>query len=67
MKFHFKKIKIIFDVPLNPPIVYMDHTELIFQDLLLYCTKKVPNNQNKVFHFCHGIETRFPVLAQTLI
>ena len=75
MKFHFKKRKIIFETLFSPsfdvlhssPIVYMDHTELIFQDLLLYCTKKVPENHNKFFHFRHGGETHFLVLAQTLI
>ena len=56
-----------FDVLHSPPIVYMDHTELIFQDLLLYCTKKVPENHNLFFHFRHGGETHFLVLAQTLI
>jgi hypothetical protein len=75
MKFHFKKIKIIFetlfsssfDVPHNPPIVYMGHTELIFQDLLLYGTKKVPENHYHFFHFRHRGETHFLVLVQTLI
>ena len=37
MKFHFKKI------------VYIDHTELIFEDQLLYCTKKVTENHNYYF------------------
>ena len=54
MKFHLKKRKIIFETLFSPsfdvlhssPIVYMDHTELIFQDLLLYCTKKVAKNHN---------------------
>ena len=75
MKFHFKKRKIIFEIIFSPsfdvlhssPIVYMDHTELIFQDILLYCTKKVLKNHNKFFHFRHGGETHFLVLAQTLI
>ena len=75
MKFHLKKRKIIFetlfspsfDVPHSSPIVYMDHTELIFQDLLLHCTNKVAKNHNKFFHFCHGSETHFLVLAQNLI
>ena len=75
MKFHLKKRKIIFETLFSPsfdvlhssPIVYMDHTELIFQDLLLYCTKKVPKNHNQLFHFRHGGETHFLVLAQTLI
>ena len=75
MKFHLKKRKIIFETSFSPsfdelhtsPIVYMDHTELIFQDLLLYCTKTVPENHNQFFHFCHGGETHFLVVAQTLI
>ena len=62
MKFPLKKRKIIFetlfypsfDVLYSSPIVYMDHTELIFQDLLLYFTKNV-------------VENHFLVLAQTLI
>ena len=45
----------------------MDHTEHNFQDLLLYCTKKVAENHNQFFHFRHGGETHFLVLAQTLI
>ena len=57
MKLHLKKRKIIFenffsssfDVLHSSPIVHMDHTELIILDLLLYCTKKVPEN-----NFCHG-------------
>ena len=48
-------------------IVYMDHTEPIFQDLLLICTKWLPKNHNNCFHFCHGGETHFLVPAQTLI
>ena len=57
-----------FDVPHSSPIVYMNHTELMFQDLLfLYCTKNVPENNNNFFHFCHRGETHFLVLAQTLI
>ena len=56
-----------FDVLHSSPIVYMDHMEPIFQDLLLYCTKKVTANHNNFFHFCHGSETNFLVLAPTLI
>ena len=49
IKFHLKKKKIIFVTLFSPtfdvlhswPIVHMDRTELIFQDLLLYCTKNV--------------------------
>ena len=75
MKFYLKKRKIIFETLFSPsfdvlhssPIVYMNHTELIFQDPLLYCTKEVAENHNKLFHFCHGGETHFLVLAQTLI
>ena len=75
MKFHLRKRKIIFETSFTPsfdvrhraPIVYIDHTELIFQDLLLYGTKKVPENPNQFFHFCHGGETHFLVLAQTFI
>ena len=39
----------------------------IFQDLILYCTKKVPRNPNQFCHFCHGGGTHFLVLAPTLI
>ena len=75
MKFHLKKRKIIFKTLFSPsidllhssPIVYMDHTELIIQDLLLYCTKKVAENHNKFFHFHHEGETHFLVLAETYI
>ena len=73
MKFHFKKRKIIletlffpsFDMLHGSPIVFRDHTELIFQDLLLYFTKKVA--ENPFFPFRHGRETHYLVLAQTLI
>ena len=75
MEFLLKNRKIIsetlffssFDVLHSSPLVYMDHTELIFQDLFLYCTKKVAENHNKFFHFRHEGETHFLVLAQTLI
>jgi hypothetical protein len=75
MKFHLKKRKIIFYISFSPsfdvlhssPVVYIDPTELIFQDLLLYGTKKVPENHNQFFHFRHGGETHFLVLAQTFI
>ena len=75
MKFHFKKRKIFFenlltlsfDVLHSSPINYMNHSELNFQDLLLYGTKKVADNHNQFFHFRHGGETHFLVLAQTLI
>ena len=56
-----------FDVLHSSPIVYMDRTEPIFQDLLWYCTKKVQKNLNKFFHFRHGDETHLLVLAKTLI
>ena len=56
-----------FDVLHSPPKVNTDHVELTFQDLLLYCTKKVPENHNKIIHFHHGGETHFLVLAKTLI
>ena len=64
MEFHLKNGKIIFETFFSPsfdvlhssPIVYMDHTERIFQDLLLYCTKKVAENHNQFFHFCHGVK-----------
>ena len=57
MKFHFKKRNIYFDILFSPsfdvlhssPMVYMNHTELIFQDILLYCTKEVQENQNQFF------------------
>ena len=75
MKFHLKKRENNFETFFSPPfhilhsspMVYMNHTELIFQNLLLYCTKKVQDNQNHFFHFVHGGETHFVVLAQTLI
>ena len=51
----------------SSPIVHMDHTEPIFKDLLLYCTKKVAKNHNYFFYFRHGGETHFLVLPQTLI
>ena len=51
----------------SSPMVYMNHTKPMFQDLLLYCTEKVPKNHNDFFHFHHGVETHFLVLAQTLI
>ena len=56
-----------FDVLHSSPIVYMDHMALIFQDLLLYCTKKVAENHNQFFQFRHGGETHFLVIARTLI
>ena len=70
-----KKRKIIFKTLFSPsfdllhtsPIVYMYHMELILQDLLLYCTKKVAESHNQFVHFRHGGETHIPVLAQTLI
>ena len=46
---------------------YIAHTELIFQNLLLYCIKKVTKNHDQFFRFRHGGETHFLVLAQTLI
>ena len=35
-----------FDVLHSSSMVYMNHTELMFQDILLYWTKKVPENHN---------------------
>ena len=55
-----------FDVLHSSTIVYMDHTELNFQDILLYCTNKVAENHNNLFHFCQGGEIYFLVLAQIL-
>ena len=57
MKFHLKKRKLIFETLFSPsfnvlhssPIVYMVHTEPIFKDLLLYCTRKVVKNHNQYF------------------
>ena len=40
----------------SSPMVYMNHTEPIFQDLLLYCTQKFPENHNNFFPFCHGVK-----------
>ena len=73
MKFNFKKRKIYFKTLFSPSfdvlhsssMVNVNHTELIFQDL--YCTKKVPENHINFVHFCHGGDTHFLVLAQTLI
>ena len=48
-------------------MVYMNYTELMFQDLLIYCPKNVRENHNNFFYFGHGCETNFLVLAQTLI
>ena len=64
LKIHFKKRKIIcetffspsFDVLHSSTIVYMDHTELIFQDLFFYCTKKVAENHNQFVRFHHGVK-----------
>ena len=56
-----------FDMIHSSPMVYINHMELMFQDLLIYCTKKVPKNLNHFFHFRHEGETHFLVLAQTLI
>ena len=75
MKFHLKKMEINFETLFSPSfdvlhtsqMAYMNRMELMFQDLLLNCTKKVPENHNNFFHFCHGAETHFLVLAQTLI
>ena len=54
-----------FDVLHSSQMVYLHHTKLIFQNLLLYCTKTVPENHNQLFHFRHGGGTNFLVLAQT--
>ena len=75
MKFDIKKwniyfqslISCLFDELYFWPIFYMIRPEFIFQDLFLYCTKKVPKNHNKFWYFRHGGETHFLVLAQTLI
>ena len=50
MKFYIKNRKIYFETLFSPSfivlhsslMVYMNHMKLIFQNLLLYCTKKVP-------------------------
>ena len=44
-------------------IVYMNRMETIFQDLPFWCTKEVPKNHNKLFHFRHRGGTHFLVLA----
>ena len=36
------------------------------EDLIFYCTNKVPKNHNQFWYFCHRGETHFLVLAQTL-
>ena len=56
-----KELKINFQTLFSPsfdssPMVYMNHTELMLQDLLLYCTKKVPKNHNYFCHFRHGLK-----------
>ena len=64
MKFYFKKeenyietlFSPLFDVLHSSPMVYMNHTEPIFQDLLLYCTKKVPENHNHFFPLVTGVK-----------
>ena len=64
MKFHFKKREIDFETEFSPsfdvlhssPMVYINHMELMFQDLLLYCTKKVPENHNSFFTFVKGVK-----------
>ena len=46
-----------FDMLPSSPMVYMNHTELMFQDLILYCTKKVPKNHNDFFFtFVTGVK-----------
>ena len=75
MKFHFKNMNInfatffspSFDVLYSSPMIHMNHTELIFHDVVLYCTKKVQENHNNFFSLLSQGETHFLVLAQTLI
>ena len=45
-----------FDVLHSGPMVYMNHTELMFQDLLVYCTKKVPENHKDFSTFVTGVK-----------
>ena len=45
----------------------MNRMDPMFQDLPFCCTKKVPKNHNKLFHFRHGGGIHFLVLAQTLM
>ena len=68
IRFHLKKNTIYFetlfassfDVLHSLPLVYLNHTELIFQDLLLYCTKKVPDNHNIFFSLSsRGLNTLY--------
>ena len=57
MNFHLKKREIQFETLCSPsfdvlhssPMVYMDHTEIMFHDLLFYCAKKVPESHNHFF------------------
>ena len=70
IQFHVKKTKHNFETFFSPSfdvlhislMVYMNHTESIFQDLLLYCNKKVPDNHNHFFHFRHGGETHWSLI-----
>ena len=45
----------------------MNHMKHIFQGLPFCCTKEFPENHIHFYHFCHGGETHFLVLAHTLI
>ena len=67
-KNYFEKfISRLFDEVHCSPIFFMIRLVFIFQDLIFYCTKKVPKNHNQFWYFRHGGETHFLVLAQTLI
>ena len=45
----------------------MNQMKPIFQFLPFNCTKGAPENHNQFCDFCHGGETHFLVLAQTLM
>ena len=65
MKFHFKKRKIMFETSFSPlfdvlhssRIVYMDHTELIFQDFFYIATKRSQKSQSKFPLSSRGLNT----------
>ena len=75
MKIHLKNCKIYFELLISPSfdelhcstIVHINHMEPMFQDLPFIAPRSSPKNLNKFFDFCHGVGTRFLVLAHILI